>query len=65
MGVLLETGNVYPSRAPGSVLLIFKPTYDVMFVLFVFCVLFLMLPLALDCPYLIAASVFSNVYYKA
>ena len=33
------------------------------FVLFCFRLVYLMLPVSLDCPILIAPSIFSNVYY--
>ena len=48
----------------GSVLIIFVIFCDLFFVLFVFimCLVYLILPISLDCPFLIAPSVFSNVY---
>jgi hypothetical protein len=48
---------VHPRFVVGSVLLI-------VFVLFVFvlCLVYPMLPVPLDCPFVIATSVFSNVY---
>jgi hypothetical protein len=48
----------------GSVLLIFLVFCVVFVVLFVFvlCLVYPMLPVFLDCPFLIAPSVFSNVY---
>ena len=71
-GVLQEAGTACPLRAPG-----FTPGFLVVvhlprvfsflccvFVLFVF-VLFLVypiLPVSQDCPYLIASSIFSNLY---
>jgi hypothetical protein len=47
----------------GSVLLICLAFCVVLFVLLVFvlCLVYPMLPVSLDCPYLIAPSVFSNV----
>jgi hypothetical protein len=35
------------------------------FVLFLFCIVYPMLPVFLDFPFLIAPSVFSNVYYES
>jgi hypothetical protein len=48
----------------GSELLIFLVFCVVFLVLFVFVLylVYLMLPVSLDCPFLIASSVFSNVY---
>ena len=49
----------------GFVLLIFLVFCVVFFVLFVFflCLVQPMLPVCLDCPFFIAPSVFSNVYF--
>jgi hypothetical protein len=44
----------------GSVLLIFLVFWYVLFVFL--CFVYPMLPVSLDCPFLIAFSVFSNVY---
>jgi hypothetical protein len=72
--VLEETGTAYPSRAPG-----FTPGVGVVRVvhplsLFVVFLCFIclppvshvcsMLPMSLDCPFLITPSVFSNVYLQ-
>ena len=53
-GVLLEAGIAYPLRAL---------TWDhPFFSVFVLCLVCPMLPVSLDCPFLIAPSVFYNVY---
>jgi hypothetical protein len=48
----------------GSVLLIFLVFCVVFFVfVFVLCLVYLMLAVSIDCPFLIALSVFANVYF--
>ena len=55
---------VHPRFVLGSVLLIVYVFYVVFLFLFVFvmCLVYPMLPVPLDCPFLIATSGFSNVY---
>jgi hypothetical protein len=63
--LLLITCILYMNIWVGSVLLIFLVFYVVFFSLFVFvlCFVYPMLPLSLDCSFLIAPLVFSNVYF--
>ena len=73
-GVLEEAGTVFPSRAPGfpvgvlvgSMLLIFLLFCVRFFALFFFvlCLVCQLLPMYLNCSFLIAPSVFSNVYVQ-
>ena len=71
---LKEVGTAYPSRAlgftpgfflVGPVLHIFLVLGVVCLVLFVFvlCLVYPLYPVSLDCPFLLAPSVFSNVYF--
>ena len=52
-GVVEEAGSSYPS--------LFILVSFLHFVVF-FCLVYLMFPVSLDCPFLIVLSVFSNVY---
>jgi hypothetical protein len=62
-------GTAWPSRAPGftpvfggvHVAHLFNFLCCVLFV-FVLCLVYPLLPVSLDCPFLIVPSVFSNVY---
>jgi hypothetical protein len=38
--------------------------YCVFFFVFVLCLVYQMLPVSMDCPFLISPSVFSNVYLE-
>jgi hypothetical protein len=74
IGVLKEAGTAYLLRAPGfirvlegsvlQICLVFCVECVFAFVLFVFALFLLypMFPVSLDCPLLIAPSVFANVY---
>ena len=55
---------VHPQFLVGSMLLMLSVFCVVFFVLFVFvlCLMYPMLPVSLDCPFLIAPSVFSSLY---
>jgi hypothetical protein len=60
----LEHLGSHPFFFIGFVLLIFLVFCVVFFGLFVFvlCLMDLILPMSLDCPFLIANSIFSNIY---
>ena len=65
--VLKETGTTYPSRAPMSPPSPRDLVVSVLLILLVFCVVFCLssscvLCTQCDCPFLIAPSVFSNIY---
>ena len=62
-GILSETGTAYPSRSPRftSCICYFFIWFFVLFVIVMFLVCPILL-VSLDCPFLIAPSVFSNVY---
>ena len=67
-GVLQETRTAYPSRklvfiptSGGDLLVIFLVCF-VLCCVFHQCLVCPMLPVSLDCPFLIATSVFSNAY---
>ena len=51
-----------PYVASFSGLSIFDCPFGILWRLFVLCLVYPMLPVSLDCPFLIAPSVFSNVY---
>ena len=51
-----------PYVASFSGLSIFDCTFGILQHLFVLCLVYPMLPVSLDCPFLIAPSVFSNMY---
>jgi hypothetical protein len=54
-----------PPVLVGSVLLIFLVfCVEFLFFVFVLCLVYPMLPVSLDCPFLITPSVFSNVYFQ-
>ena len=60
-GLLFLRGRLDSSRfLVGPVMLVFLVFY--VFALFIFCHMCRVLPFSLDCPFLIALSVFSNVY---
>jgi len=62
----VETGTACPSREPGMYhRFSFECCVVFIFVLLVFilCRVYLMLPVSLDCSFLIAPSVFCNVHY--
>ena len=74
-GVIQETGTDCFSRAPGFIscfqwglccsLVQFSGFFWGFFLfwfVFVLCLVYPMLPVSLDCPFLIAPSIFSNVY---
>ena len=46
--------------SPNWQLVFTKPTADFVLFVFVMCLVYTMLPVSLDCPFLIASSVFSN-----
>ena len=71
MGVLSEAGTVYPSRAHGftpfflGVCVAHLSVFYVLFLVllvFVLCLVYSMLPMSLDCPFLIVPSVFSITF---
>jgi hypothetical protein len=53
---------VHPSEFVLVIILVFCVVFLVLLVCFVLCLVCPMLPLSLDCPFLIVPSVFSNVY---
>jgi len=50
-------------RSVLFIILVFSVVFFVLFV-FVLCLVYLMLPVSLDCPFLIVTSVFSNVHFR-
>ena len=62
-GVLLEAGTSSISWVRAAHIFSFFVVFFALFV-FVLCLVYLMLPVSLDCPFLIASSGFSNVYLQ-
>ena len=59
--------NVYfrpVSCVPGATIVSGLPLRYFLTFIFVLCLVYLVLPVVLDCPFLIAPSVFSNVYFR-
>ena len=60
--LLCLSSSCVPYVASFSGLYIFDCPFGILYRLFVLCLVYPMLPVSLDCTFLIAPSVFSNVY---
>ena len=69
VGASLETGTAYASQAPWFIPhfwcgVCVVHLFSFVFYIFILCLVYSMLPVFLDCPFLITTLVFYNVYLK-